>query len=64
MNEIVNTFLLAGENFMPKLHLRQPGLIYSVWGLSEERKKLYGPQKEKNFMVHRKKKTLWSIFYG
>ena len=43
MNEVVNTFLLAGENFMPKLHLRQPGLIYSVWGLSEERKKLYGP---------------------
>ena len=52
MNEIVNTFLLAGENFMPRLHLRQPGFIYSVSGLSEEgkktlwsteRKKLYGP---------------------
>ena len=25
-----NKFLLAGDNFMPELHLKQPGLIYSV----------------------------------
>ena len=26
MNEIVNKFLLAGDKFMPEMHLRQPGL--------------------------------------
>ena len=30
MNKIVNNFLLAGDKFMPKMHLRQPGLIYSA----------------------------------
>ena len=30
MNEIVNNFLLAGERFMPKMHLKQPGFTYSA----------------------------------
>ena len=30
MNEIVNKFLLAGDNFMPEMHLRQPGFTYSA----------------------------------
>ena len=30
MNEIVNTFLLAGDKFMPEMHLRQPGFTYSA----------------------------------
>ena len=25
MNEIVNKFSLAGDKFMPEMHLRQPG---------------------------------------
>ena len=32
MNDIVNTFLLAGDKFMPKMHLRQPGFTYSAYG--------------------------------
>ena len=32
MNEIVNKFLLAGDKFMPKIHLRQPGFTYSSCG--------------------------------
>ena len=32
MNNIVNTFLLAGERFMPEVYLRQPGVIYSACG--------------------------------
>ena len=28
MNEIVNKFLLAGDQFMPEMHLRQPGYMY------------------------------------
>ena len=32
MNEIVNKFLLAGNKFMPEIHLRQPRFTYSTWG--------------------------------
>ena len=32
MNEIANRFLLAGDMFMPEMHLRQPGFTYSVCG--------------------------------
>ena len=32
MNEIVNKFLLAGNKFMPRMHLKQPGFTYSVCG--------------------------------
>ena len=30
MNKIVNKFLLAGDKFMPEMHLRQPGITYSA----------------------------------
>ena len=33
MNHIFNKFLLNGDRFMPKLHLRQPGFTYSACGL-------------------------------
>ena len=29
MNGIINKFLLAGDKFMPEMHLRQPGFTYS-----------------------------------
>ena len=29
MNEIVNKFLLAGDKFMPEMHLKQPGFTHS-----------------------------------
>ena len=32
MNEIVNKFLLAGDKFIPEMHLRQPGFTYSACG--------------------------------
>ena len=32
MNEIVNKFLLAGNKFMPVMHLKQPGFTYSACG--------------------------------
>ena len=32
MNEIVIKFLLAGDKFMPEVHLKQPGFIYSACG--------------------------------
>ena len=32
MNEIANKFLLAGDKFMPEMHLRQPGFTCSAGG--------------------------------
>ena len=32
MNAIINKFLLAGDKFMPEIHLRQPGFTYSACG--------------------------------
>ena len=32
MNDIINTFLVAGGKFMPEMHLRQPGFTYSACG--------------------------------
>ena len=30
MNEIGNKFLLAGDKFMPEMHIKQPGFTYSA----------------------------------
>ena len=38
MNEIVNTFLLVGDKFMPEMHLKQPGFTYSACGLFTKEK--------------------------
>ena len=32
MNEIVTNFLLVGDEFMPEMHLKQPGFTYSACG--------------------------------
>ena len=32
MNETVNKLLLAGDKFMPEMHLKQPGFIFSTCG--------------------------------
>ena len=39
MNEIVNKFLLAGDKFMPEMHLKQPGFTYSACGWFTKNKK-------------------------
>ena len=30
MNKIINKFLLAGDKFMPEMHLRRPQFVYSA----------------------------------
>ena len=43
MNESVNRFLLAGETFMPEMHLKQPGFTYSACGpFTKTKKELKG----------------------
>ena len=32
MNDVINKFLLAGDKFMPEMHLRQPQFLYSACG--------------------------------
>ena len=32
MNEVANKILLAGDKFLPEIHLRQSGFTYSVCG--------------------------------
>ena len=39
MNDIVNTFLLVGDKFMPEMHLRPPGFTYSACGPSTKKRK-------------------------
>ena len=41
MNETVNTFLLAGDKFMPEMHLRQPGFTCSACGPFTKKRKEY-----------------------
>ena len=31
MNEIVNNLLLAGDKFMPEIHLKQPGFTWIIY---------------------------------
>ena len=38
MNKIVNRFLLAEDEFMPEMHLRQPGFTFSACGTFTENK--------------------------
>ena len=38
MNNVVNKFLLAGDKFMPEMHLRQPQFVYSACGPSTRHK--------------------------
>ena len=46
MNEIVNKFLLAGDKFMPEMHLKQPGFAYSACGPFTKNKKRIKKLKE------------------
>ena len=32
MNEVVNNFLVAGDKYVPEMHLKQPGFTYSACG--------------------------------
>ena len=47
MNEIVNKFLLAGNKFMPVMHLKQPGFTYSACGTFTKNKERIQKLKKK-----------------
>ena len=45
MNEIVSKLLLAGDEFMPEMHSRKPGITYSAYTPFTKNKK--GTEKRK-----------------
>ena len=48
MNKIVNKCLLAGDNFMPEMHLRQPRFTYSTCGpLKKDKEKIENKKSER-----------------
>ena len=47
MNELINKFLLAGNKFMPEMHLRKPGFIYSACKLFTKSKERIKKLKKK-----------------
>ena len=57
MNEIVNKFLLAGDKFMPEMHLKQSEFTYSACGLfirNKERIKKFMQTGNPNFIYKNK----------
>ena len=46
MNEIVNKLLLAGNKFMPEMHLKQPGFTYSACRSFKKKQKIIHKFKE------------------
>ena len=51
MNEIVHKFLLAGDKFMPEMHLKRPGFTYSVCGPLTKNKERIQKFKETEIQV-------------
>ena len=50
MHNIVNKFLLAGDKFMPEMHLRQPQFTYSACGTFTKHKQRIQKFKETNYI--------------
>ena len=68
MNEIVNSFLLAGDQYMPEMHLRRLGITYSTCGLFTKKNK-ESIQKSKEtrdsrYLSERTRKSLFSKQHG
>ena len=54
MNEIVNNFLLAGDKFMPEMHLKQPRFTCSACGpftKNKERIQKFKETGNTNYMI-------------
>ena len=50
MNAIANNFLLAGDKFMPEMHLRQPRFTYSACGKFTKNKERIKKIKEREIL--------------
>ena len=58
MNEIVNKFLLAGDKFMPEMHLKQPEFTYSAYGpFTKNREWIQKLKKNRRYKLYLQKQT-------
>ena len=68
MNEIVNKSLLAGDTFMPEIHLRQPGFTYiACRPFTKNNERIKKLKKNRRFKIYLSKWNRWSLlstWYG
>ena len=62
MNEIVNKFLLAGDKFMPEMHLKQPGFTYSACGPFTKNKEFKNLKKQEIQAIFTKTNLIRLVF--
>ena len=56
MNVIVSTFLLAGDKFMTKMHLKQPELTYSACGpFTKNKKRIRKFKRNRRYKIYLRK---------
>ena len=57
MNEIVS-FVLAGDKFMPEMHLKQPGFTYNACGpFTKNKKRIQKLKKNRRYKLYLQKWT-------
>ena len=52
LNEMINKLLLAGDKFMPEMHLKLPGFTYSACGALTKNKERIQKFKETGYMSY------------
>ena len=62
MNEIVNTFLVAGNTFMPEIHLKQLGFTYSGCGPFTKNKEFKNLRKHEIQAIFRRMNLIKHVF--
>ena len=63
MNEIVNKLLLAGDKFMPEMHLKQPRFTFSACGQFTKNKKRIQKFKETGDTKYIYKNELDKVYF-
>ena len=61
MNKIVNKFLLAGDKFIPEVHLKQPVFTYSACG-KNSKKEFKNSKKQEIQVIFTKMNLLKLVF--
>ena len=62
MNKIVNKFLLAGDKFMPEMHLKQQKLTYSACGPFTKNKEFKNLKKQEIQAIFTKMNLIRLVF--
>ena len=63
MNEIINKFLLAGNKFMPEMHLKQPGFTYCAFGpFTKKKERIQKFKKQETRAIFAKMNVIKPVF--